>query len=304
MTRLTNSSYAKIVLVILLCLLICGTLTGACAAMRNAFEVWLSPWGEERHWVPQENDQVGSFTVDASSVQNISVDWLAGNLTIVVVPDDESNGLIEVTETSTSRIPLRWRNEGGMLEIDYGNIRSLMGCSLWAQNEKDVIISIPQSRAEALGEVALNAASGKYEISDIACDVLEVNQASGSVQVNGCIARELSCSMASGSFSYSGDVLGTFGFDQASGQAVVRLKTANPLSSTISMASGSMDLLLPSPDFQIELDKLSGNFNSDYELISNRKLYYGSAGALAQSLPSAQVNIDMMSGNLHLGKSN
>lgn len=304
MTRLTNSSYAKIVLVILLCLLVCGTLTGACAAMRNAFTAWLSPWGVERHWVPRENDQVGSFTVDAASVQNLSIDWLAGTLTIMVVPDSESNGIIEVTETSNTRVPMRWRNEAGTLEIDYGNFRSLMGCGSWAHDDKDLVISIPQSRADALQSVMLNAASGKYEISGLTCGTLEINQASGTVQVDDCAVGDLSCSMASGSFNFSGDVADMLGIDQASGQALVRIMSANPALSRISMASGSMDLLLPSSDFQLELDRLSGNFSSDYELMTSGKLYYGSATALAQSFPVSQMDVEMMSGNLHLGKSN
>lgn len=303
MTPLTKSSYIKIVLVILLCLLVCGTLTGAFGAMRNAINSWFAPYQEGTTWTPQASDEVGSFSVDAASVRDLSINWLAGNLSIVVAPDEQLDGMISVTETSNSRVPLRWRNNGGRLEIDYGDVHNVMGCSSWHQDAKDVTISIPESYAGSLGSISLNAASGDYALSNISCSSLDINQASGKTQVNDCAVGDFSLSLASGSFRFSGSVDGLLDFEQASGHSIIDLREANPAKSEISIASGDMRLGLPSPLFQVELEKISGNFSSDYDLISSGGMYYGTSSALAQSPSTAQIRLEMVSGSCEIVKS-
>lgn len=303
MTRLTKSSYVKIVLVCLLCVLICGALTGGFSLIRNGIAAWLNPWDGENAWTPSERDQAGSFAVDADSVDSMSVNWLAGSLVIKVVPDSEANGSIEATESSDARFPIRWRSNNGTLEIDYGDIRNFMGCSLWSRSEKDLVITIPESRAAALSFISLNAASGKYEISGLTCDVLDIDQASGTMQIKDLSANNLFCSFASGSFSYEGNIMNMLDFEQASGRASLALRDSNPAQTTISMASGDFDLALPTPDFQIALEKLSGNFSSEYELLSNGNMYYGSLAAQTTSLPTTVIDLQILSGNFELKKS-
>lgn len=303
MTPLTKSSYIKIVLVILLCLLVCGTLTGTFGTMRSAISSWYAPYQEKATWTPQASDEAGSFSVDAASVHDLSINWLAGSLSIVVLPDEQLNGMINVTETSNSRVPLRWRNNGGRLEIDYGNIRNVIGCSSWHHDAKDVTISIPKSYAGALNSISLNAASGDYVLSNVSCNSLEINQASGKTQVDDCVVGTFSLSLASGSFDFSGSVADLLDFEQASGHSLFMLKGANPSRSEISIASGDVSLGLPSPLFRVELDKISGSFSSDYDLVSNGNAYYGTSSALTQSSTAAQIELEMVSGSCKIVKS-
>lgn len=303
MARLTKSSYTKIVLVCALCLIVCGTLTGAFGALRIAIYSWISPYDESQEWTPQANDETGSFTIEAESVHDISINWLAGSLSIVVVPDSETNGAIAVTETfNNTGIPLRWRSNGDKLEIDYGSIRSMIGCSSLSQGSKELVISIPESHASKLGRISLNSASGQYSLSGFSCEILDIKQASGNMQASDCTVGNLSVSLASGSFDFAGSVTDMIDFDQASGRTFIRFEAANPAKADISIASGDMKLELPSPDFQVELEKASGSFNCQYDLIMQGDVYYGTSSALIQPTSTAKIKLEMLSGNCEILK--
>lgn len=300
MARLTKSSYVKIVLVCLLCLMICGTLTGGFAFTRHVVDTWTSPWEEEHRWTPDDSDELGGFSVDATSVRSISINWLAGSVDIHVVPDVETNGMIQVSETENARVPLRWRSNDGELQIDYGSVHHAFGCHWFDTSSKKLTVLVPQSSASTLGTLCLNAASGEYFISDLNCDYLNINQASGRVRVSGVTTERASFAVASGFFEYRGDVTSALEIDQASGQSALTLQTANPTTGDLSMASGSMRLALPSADFQLGLNKLSGNFDCDYDMFSRGDTYFGSAAGIDQA--GSHLYMDMLSGDFHVVK--
>lgn len=306
MTRLTNNSYIKIGLVCLLCLTLCTTLIGGAACVNSKIGSWNRPDGDD--WVSDPNVSTGTFDIDASAVEDMSINWLAGKVDIKVVNDADTNGAIQVKESLRNAPALRWRHTDGRLEIDYGDVSGLFGCSLFQTNKKDLEILIPKSHTSKLNSIELSAASGEYVMKDVECKMLKLDQLSGNIQATGFKVDDLILSMASGAASFDGEIRETLKIDQASGNAAVCLNSSNPKTAELSMASGEMKLMLPKPDFYVELDKVSGNFSSDYDLLSRNSTYYSDPGEPDPSDSTITMNMgskitmSMMSGNFFIGK--
>ena len=281
MAHLTKNSYIKISLITLLCLMICGTITGAFYFVERI----LNPLGS--HWGDDSNSSSGSFSIDADTVNDISISWVAGKVTVKVVDDTETNGLIQAKESERSRPPLRWRHVGGKLEIDYGNTMSLFGLSLFNFNTKELTLLIPESRCEKLDSLSLDAASGEYTLSGIGCKNLTVSQVSGNIRFEDFSTKNLTMKTASGAFSYNGMLTGALDVDQVSGTTTFDIKSHNPSSAKISLASGDMRLMVPNPNFCVELDKVSGSFTSNYDLVIKGNTYYTSEVLSAMNGSSA-----------------
>ena len=112
---------------------------------------------------------------------------------------------------------------------------------------------------------------------------------------------------------YNGKISGDLSVDQASGNAQIRIEGSNPSSSDLTLASGELRIMLPVADFYVELSKMSGAFNSDFDLLSNGDTFYcdpernstgGRSGSAAQRESSQpRIVMDMMSGNFFIGRS-
>lgn len=309
MTRLTKSSYIKITLVCLLCLVICGTLVGGFAAAGNALNRWKGAWDDRsQSWIAESNS--GAFSVNASEISSIDISWLAGKVTVQTVDDAQTDGLIQVTETEGGKPVMRWRNADGRLEIDYGNIMGMAGCILhpFARNGKDLTVLIPQSQADKLEAFNMDAASGDHSLSGLSCKNLSINQASGNIHVSDFCTENIGLSLASGSFSFDGKINGRIDMEQASGRSTIALHGSNPSECNMSLASGDLQFMLPQPDFCIQLTKMSGNFSSEYELTMTMDgdTYYSGA-AKSHHKDSSQhyteIDMSMMSGKFTIGKS-
>lgn len=85
MTKLTTATYVKIVLVVLLCLVLCGGIfscsVGCSTAARHAGQHFQNMYED------YELTEVGDAAVDAASVRNISVEWPAGQVVFQTSPD-------------------------------------------------------------------------------------------------------------------------------------------------------------------------------------------------------------------------
>lgn len=324
MARLAKSSYIKISLVTLLCLTACTAVSGGFLLVNKMIGQWFNPLNTGRSWVMGEGAATGNFTVDAATVNDISINWAAGSVTVKVVDDAETNGLIQVNEPERSRPSLCWRQTGEKLEIDYGNFSGLFACSS-LHFGKELTVLIPKSRCDKLNSFDLDAATGKYDLSGIECKKLDLNLASGDARFDDLDTESFTANIASGTLSYDGEVTDMLNIDQASGRCTIHLNGSNPLNSKLSLASGDMNLQLPRSGFRLELTKLSGIFQSDYELFSKGDTYYSMADGTPEEHfdPNSvgnhdtsdastdanhddiqsKISMNMMSGRFTIGKS-
>lgn len=322
--KLAKSTYVKIGLIVLLCLLLCGWL-GGCLRSNRGWSDWGSPWwplggvagcmafeplsdvvkdstviatddydGPEN--VRAEAWGQGSFEVDAAKVSAIELNWLAGKVNVLVVSDDETNGAIRATETLSGRVPeLLWEvSESGTLSIDYlPSHGGLLGCSNSWGAGKELELLIPASLQDHLERFELDAASGDYTIDgasgDALCSQLELDVASGSVAVSDVAVEALDLTLASGRVSYEGTVAQTLSIEQASGEFLLSSTTVPPAAITGSLASGRIVLELPADTaLTAQVDKTTGSFRNDFE------------GAQGGEGAACNLDFDILSGSLEL----
>ncbi len=332
--RLERSTYVKIALIVLLCLGVCGFFGGCRGIVPGGGSLFAPGglmgcvgWNAMGEIAGYAGDAVGEmadyagdaasevadatlhsgvrggvaatnegshFEIDASEVNAIDLNWLAGSGSVRVVPDSETGGAIVVNETMHGgpQPVMACSTNDGVLSIDYmEGSGGLSGCSLGTWGSKDVELLIPESAA-SLERFVLEAASGEYGIDGadaVLCGKMELDVASGSVSVSRTSVTDLELSLASGNVAYEGSVAKTLRIDQASGE--FRLGQCSPAPETIagSLASGHIILELPADTaLKANVNKTSGNFTNDF------------AESAGDSSQPCDLSFDIISGNLEV----
>lgn len=309
MGKLTSATWAKIALIILLFLGICGAfrimaymISQSAGVASNIF------WSvyESRSFDGPYQTESGS--VLGNSVTELDINWAAGKVNVHTVKDSpsitSSDQFIELSITGRDGAPVRWyttdaASGGQALVVDYGFDIGLFGCTL-AHSGKEIDIAIPESIAKGLHLITLNAASGDYILEGLECDAADINLASGSLNASRFKPDVFELDMASGICDLGMDVTTHAEIQIASGSCRWRCLSAAPESVNASLMSGNLNILLPEETgFDLSLDKASGNLNVPPETMQRDGFYqlrYESAG----DEPIVNMDIDMASGDLSI----
>ena len=266
MALLTRNTWVKIALVALLCVVFCGSLLSCsmgCSAAVSGIAGGPNLVGVDYRQLPN----VGSGSMPAQDVRDLEIDWMAGEVVVEVVPDEEADGAIVLEESASGRIPdnlrMRWGLEGQRLVVATGPSQGLWGCSM-ANSGTALTVRIPASTARSLGTVELNAASGRYELDGIGCERLAVSLASGRIDGAELAARTLEVSLASGDAQLRGSFPDQLSIDAASGDVTVACESVTPARTDIDIASGDVLVELPEDaGFTARVDRVSGSFDCD-----------------------------------------
>ena len=125
----------------------------------------------------------GQGTVPAPALEKIELDWIDGNVTVVICQD----AYVSVSESApaelTEKTQLHWfvSEDGKTLSIKYRGSSSFFGTT--KDKEKDLILRIPEKLMEQLQTLNINAISSNVMISDIIIDNIDVKTASGNVTI-------------------------------------------------------------------------------------------------------------------------
>ena len=309
MTNLTPSSWVKIVLITLLCLVLCagvgGCMLGVQSSVRTALGLFDSHY---RSADGSEFQNVGEATVPAESVRDLEIGWLAGSVEVRPIDDDLTDGSVHVQEfvrDDSTDIPERnkmgWSLNGERLSVAYGNGRffnwgGLTSCA--PGSEKKLVITMPASCAQNLRSVEISGASGRYVLAGLSCERLSIDLASGSLNIErGVRANELNLNMASGQANIEGVFPGSINEDRASGTSFIVCHDVCPSLVNISLASGSTQLYVPEGSgYTISCDKLSGSFDCP------GATWWGAKDQYVAGDGSATFLVDMMSGKVVIGQ--
>ncbi|WP_165043297.1 DUF4097 family beta strand repeat-containing protein [Adlercreutzia sp. ZJ138] len=288
MAKLTRNTHIKIVLIVLLCLMLCGglvlcgrfiPLSGASAAFRSY-------------------DHSGSFEVDATTVSRIDFSWLAGNATIRVVPDNQTAGMIQVSETRKGFAPeLGWSFTDGLLEIGYSRtpFGGVGGCVRAAFDAKDVTVLLPVSLSDRLERLSVDVASGTYSLDQVGCRELGLSMASGELSASGFSCTDAGLDISSGKVTLDGAIGGELEIDQASGDVSVSCAGDQPRIAILDVTSGVVALELNrARGFELIMDKTTGSFNCNMPLEST------SDNARRAGDGYTKLNVNLVSGTLNV----
>ena len=127
--------------------------------------------------------KVGEGSIAAPNVESIDLDWIDGNVSVVICQD----AYISITESApadlTDKTRVHWSvsEDGKSLSIKYRASSSFFGTN--KDKEKDLILRIPEKLLGQLKNLNINAVSSNVTVSDIIVDNINVQTASGNVNV-------------------------------------------------------------------------------------------------------------------------
>ena len=161
---------------ILLCAILAGVLNGLVGKGE-----WNLGWTNYRY--DDSAYKTGEGTIAAPNLERIDLDWIDGNVTVVICQD----AYVSVTEKAPAELSektqVHWlvSEDGKSLSIKYRASSSFFGTT--KDKNKDLILRIPEKLMGQLQTFSINAVSSNVTVSDIIIDNIDVKTASGDVTI-------------------------------------------------------------------------------------------------------------------------
>ena len=243
-----------------LCIAVVGVLMGGrISDLRNTYY-------DGREW--HHGDALdGSYTggeirVPAEDITALSIDWVAGDVKIMVTDGEE----IVVTEHADRGIPEEYAlcvETDNTLRIRYSN-------DVWGNDmpEKDLTVLLPRTMAENLTAVDLSGVSADFAVGKLTVrDAFSFDTTSGKLEMQSMNAPQAKATVSSVSGKVELD--GSFREVKAgstSGEIDLMLRNA-PAAVEVSTVSGEVDAELPAgTGFTLDYSTVSGELECDFPL--------------------------------------
>lgn len=248
-------------------------------------------------------------TIDVSSIKNITVDWVSGQINIEK-SDDDSISISESYENGgnvSEEDKLRYKIDGDELIIRYKESQWYFGFGM--QKSKALTLLLPEKEYNKLkidttsaelnvsdaqaGEISVDSVSGKQTFKNISTNSFDIDNVSGNLEFTGCKSGSLDCDGVSGRINYSGSITGSIDVNTVSGDTSVKTDTT-PDKIESDSTSAKFTLWLPSnATFTATFDSVSGNFNSDFATMHKGGKYICGSG-------QSSFNFDSVSGGVEI----
>ena len=204
----------------------------------------------------------GEIRVPAESITALSIDWVAGDVKIMVTDGEE----IVVTEHVDRGIPAEYALQ---LEAD-DTLRIRYSNDVWGIDmpEKDLTVLLPRTVAENLTAVDLSGVSADFAVGKLTVrDAFSFDTTSGKLEMQSMNAPQAKATVSSVSGNVELD--GSFREVKAgstSGEIDLMLRNA-PAAVEVSTVSGEVDVELPAgTGFTLDYSTVSGELECDFPL--------------------------------------
>lgn len=232
-----------------------------------------------------------SVSVDGSEIRNLSIEWVAGHITIVPGDDLEQITFWETTAENTSH-PMQYKVSGSKLTIRY-NKDSIFdfGIHFGTEESKDLYILVPQNWI--CDELKIEVAAANVDVQNMTIRNVDFDGASGTCNFADCVVGDLDIDTASGDVTFTGE-LDCLDFDAASASFSATLRNC-PREIEMDGMSGDLDLTLPTGSgFTVSMDGLSSDFRCDFGYAQRGNGTYVSGDG------SCRIDVDGMSCDVYI----
>ncbi len=233
-----------------------------------------------------------SGSVPAHEIQDIEVEWISGNIT--VIPGDTDTISFSEPDGIQEKYKMVWKQSGSKLTIQFCRTEKTFfgGVTISDTADKNLVITIPASWSG--NDIKLETVSASVHVSQLTARKISLETVSGDCDLERCNTDELSMDSASGNLEYQGS-LGRASCDTMSGDMTLGLESA-PKEIDMDSMSGDLILTLPEiPGFSASIDSMSGTINSEYPTtVSGNRHIYGNG--------SSRIDSDTMSGDIIIKK--
>ena len=242
-------------------------------------------------------EPVGVATTESFSAQirNLDIEWVAGSI-IIQTNDAISEIQIEEISPVESDYQMVCQQYGQTLKIQYCNESQkyrLIGINDDDAVSKDLIITVPASWN--CNTLEIDAAATEVTVSGQTINELDFDGASGKFTLENCKIVELDIDTASGDVEFSG-ILKSLDFDAASAKFHGEFHQV-PNQLNLDAMSGDLTLVLPEySGFYLELETLSGSFDSDFDFHTMGEHYECGDGACKIKVSAVSGDVSILKG--------
>ena len=217
------------------------------------------------------NYMTGSGSVDMSQIENIQIEWVSGNVDVILVPDTETT--ISFSETNGEDHPMVYEIKGKTLVIRFTKQTIHLNFGNFNTPDKDLKIQIPENwscRSLDIEAVSANVSVHLSEANDV-----EIENVSGKTDLNITKSGSVSVETVSGEVMFNGNC-NEFDCSSVSGDCEVKL-FGDAKDIALESVSGDLTVsILKDYGFTATIDSASGHIYSDYSTtVSGGKHTYG-----------------------------
>lgn len=252
----------------------------------------------------------GSGTV-SSAVNEIDVDWVAGDIDISASDEATEIAFTEQTDLTDEKYAMHWRLDGSVLKIKY--VKS--GTVPEPNMKKTLSVTIPASFT--LRELDVDSVSGNVALNNVKTADCELETLSGNISLTNVTAPVLHAESVSGKITAGEGVYGDVEFETVSGDITLE-NGSSPLRSfeaesvsgkvrlwarrcpslvEIETTSGKAELIFSEgAGFTLTFHTVSGKFESQFETTKNGNVY------TAAGEGNGSIRVDTTSGNVTVTK--
>ena len=248
-------------------------------------------------------DESGKVSIDgtgrsgeymADQIHDLKIEWVAGN--IIMVPADTDTIHFEESAVSDPDYQMVVKRIGDKLTFKFAEesvIDWSIGAKIGSNISKDLVITVPKDwNCDTL---EIDTASARVEISDLQLNEVDFDGASGLLVLENCDITTLDIDTASGDVEFSG-VLKELDFDAASAKFDGEFYQA-PNRLDLDAMSGDMTIVLPEDSgFILDLDTMSGSFESNFQFSTTGKQYRCGNGGCSITVSSMSGDVSILKG--------
>lgn len=244
-----------------------------------------------------DNYKIGNGEVSADQVNEIEINWTAGNVKVTpYVGDAKGSDVISITEESGTQLEedyeMRYKVEDGVLKIMFAK-PNVKFQGIFKSLDKDLVINVPVGTE--LSDVSIDTVSANIELESISVQN-QFNLATVSGNIDGAlfIADVMEAETVSGKIRWNEATLRTVSAESVSGEINVAFLTM-PTNIQMETVSGAMTLGLPENDgFKVDYDKVSGDFDCEFNVKINKNMAMYKNGVNKISLETVSGNMKIL----------
>ena len=257
----------------------------------------------------KDADKYTSGEAELLGVESINVSWTSGEVRLLPHEGDSVKLYEEYERELSSDEQLHYYLNEGKLNIKFER----SGIIDFSEMKKTLYILIPVGAD--IENIEIGGVSTSVTVGDVSAEAIEVETVSGDVNIDLTLPkRAISVELASGDIDLSLGTVGELSIEGTSSDIKVEAEkihdasidlTNGSVDYTTKVVSGDLDVdtvsahvvihLTEGADFRVEFDTLSGDFESECELIKKGDKYYSGSG-------EARCSVDTTSGNLTIKK--
>lgn len=229
----------------------------------------------------------------STQVQNIEIEWVAGSITIHR-SDSLSSIIVEESCSTDSEYEMVMKQSGQTLKIKFCEESvKFSSFGINADVSKDLVIRVPKNWN--CSSLEIDAAAAEVAIHDLSINELDFDGASGNLILDNCNIVDLDIETASGDVSFNG-MLNELDFNAASAAFEGDFLTV-PQKLDLEAMSGDMTVILPEDSgFYLELDTMSGSFDSDFDFRTTGDHFECGDGACRIRISAVSGDVNILKG--------